>query len=78
MNMKTKKLKELKAQIEALKTMPEGHDLGDGTGRVMTEKRRGRYVSEGQECFENASRLGDHFFYMYENQNILFHDDFMD
>lgn len=72
------KIDQLGLQVEALRTMPEGNNLGDGTTRVMLEKRRQRYVNDGIECLENAKNLPLKFWASYENKNLLFHDDFMD
>lgn len=64
----------LAAQIEALRTMPEGTLLGDGTDRTMTERRRARYVKEGEACLTALTALEERFI---PKGNLLFHDDLM-
>lgn len=74
MNLKETKMAELEAQIEALRTMPEGALMGDGTGRKMTERRRARYVAEGTACLEAARAKPDRWFDVMARQNLLFSD----
>lgn len=65
----------LTAQVEALRTMPEGSSLGDGTTRLMIERRRARYVAEGEICLKNLSEIPEKFI---PQGNLLFHDSLMD
>jgi len=44
---KAAKIAEIQAQVEALRTMPEGAPLSRTDDRTMTERRRARYVAEG-------------------------------
>ena len=74
MNRKETAIKTLTEQVEALRTMPEGAMLGDGTDRTMTERRRARYVKEGEDCLACLAAMEDRFI---PAGNLLFHDDLM-
>jgi hypothetical protein len=78
MNRKEQEIQILKAQIEALKSMPEGDLLGDGTDRTMTERRRSRYVAEAEGCLRTMEGTAEKLLGQWKaGTNFLFHDDFM-
>ncbi len=59
MTKKETKLAEISAQIEALKTMPEGTRLSRSDDRTMIEKRRARYVQEGLQTLAYVSDMSE-------------------
>ena len=59
MTRKEEKLAEIAAQIEALRTMPEGTALSRTDDRTMTERRRARYVAEGTMALAAVAAMAD-------------------
>lgn len=74
MSKKEQAIATLTAQVEALRTMPEGSLLGDGTSRVMIERRRARYIAEGEACLAALAAMEDR---DIPTGNLLFHDAFL-
>jgi hypothetical protein len=64
----------LAAQIEALRTMPEGSPLSATDTRTMTERRRARYVKEGETCLSALAAMDER---QIPQGDLLFHDDLM-
>lgn len=70
---KTAKIAEVAAQIEALRTMPEGTALSRTDSRTMTERRRARYVEEGEKALAAVSALPEgHFSEGFMKRDVLF------
>lgn len=73
MTNKETKLSEMRAQIEALETMPEGTRLSRDDSRVMLEKRRARYVAEAKKSLEYVSRMEEkHFTRGFMEKDVIF------
>ncbi len=64
----------LTAQVEALRTMPEGTALSLTDDRTMTERRRARYVKEGETCLFALAAMDERHI---PHGDLLFHDDLM-
>ncbi len=70
---KSAKLEEIRLQIEALRTMPEGTRLSRTDDRVMTERRRARYISEGEKALAAVALLPEgHFSDGFMKRDVLF------
>ncbi len=70
---KEAKIAEVAAQIESLKTMPEGHRLSRGDDREMTERRRARYVAEGERALAAIRELPEgHFSDGFMKADVIF------
>lgn len=73
MTNKEIKLAEITAQIEALRTMPEGHQLSRGDTRKMIERRRARYVAEGEKALAAVAAMPEgHFNRQFMDADVLF------
>lgn len=70
---KSAKIAEVQAQVEALRAMPEGTALSRTDDRTMTERRRARYVSEGEKALAAVSALPEgHFSDGFMARDVLF------
>jgi len=70
---KAAKIAEIQAQVEALRTMPEGAPLSRTDDRTMTERRRARYVAEGEKALATVSALHEgHFSEEFMKRDVLF------
>jgi len=76
--IRERRLAELRAQIEMMRTMPEGEPLPSTPDREMTERRRARYVQEGMDCLAAAEAMdAERLFRCVGDNEYLFHDDLM-
>lgn len=67
------KLAEIAAQIEGLRTMPEGHKLSRGDNREMIERRRARYIAEGEKALAAVAAMPEgHFNPAFMAADVLF------
>lgn len=71
-NWKAQNIAKLETQVEALRTMAEGAEIF-ATGRRMIEKRRARFIAEGEACLAAAQAKPARWF--SENMDLLFSDD---
>ena len=77
--IKTRRVAELRAQIEMMRTMPEGEPLPSTPDRKMTERRRARYIQEGMDCLTAAEAMdAETLFRLVGDREYLFHDALMD
>lgn len=75
--IRNRRIAELRADIETLCDMPEG-ELIPHDDREMTERRRARYVKEGEKCLEVAERTdAETLFRTCGDRPYLFHDSLM-
>jgi hypothetical protein len=71
--LKIAKIAEVQAQVEALRTMPEGTALSRTDNRTMIERRRARYVSEGEKALAAIAALPEgHFSEGFMKRDVLF------
>jgi hypothetical protein len=70
---KIAKIAEIQAQIETLRTMPEGAPLSRTDNRAMIERRRARYIAEGEKALAAVTALPEgHFSEGFMKRDVLF------
>ena len=76
--IRERRIAELRAHIETLRTMPEG-ELMPEDDRLMIERRRARYVKEAESCLASAEAMdAERLFRIVGDHSYLFHDDLVE